>query len=123
MTITSEMLTPEFGFVEGAVVEVNGRAGRIVQITKAFVHIDTLGFGIPFESIKTIRPITGPMAIWNFIPDDIYGVGRDSTGWPEHMLHMTHPAIAHPEDWKGLKIELRPWWAVPLPTKQHGGKL
>lgn len=106
--INPAKLTAEQGFVDGCVVEY--------QIERGGHGVDYLCFDGPFaldfKHMIHIRPLTGPMAIWNFLPKETVAICRGDHGYPEFQLYATHPAIVGNYGmWSGYKIEPRPWWA------------
>lgn len=77
-------LTEDQGFVDGVVVEIadaddNKHYGKLFNVTEHSVYTveDSLR-GFAFGEVLSIRPLTGPMAIWNFAPE-----------WATHCLQMT----------------------------------
>ena len=66
--ISTNQLTKEAGFEDGVVVEIVDEMGRVwfVESWK-----DEYGDSKTpsYESWISIRPLTGPMAIWNFAPE------------------------------------------------------
>lgn len=105
--INPKLLTKEAGFIVGTVVEINGtEVGRIIKITNSFLHLNTFVFGIPFDTIDSIRILTGPMSIWNHAPE-----------WATYLIQGGGEfcfGIKIPNWWDGgsSKIQLRPWWAI-----------
>lgn len=101
-------LTAENGFVDGVVVEIvwDNRNRRHQYTELCMSQWDDW----EFEQIESIRPLTGPMAIWNFAPEwathltaIILGDEVAYPCWHEHGSN-TIPDGA-------VEIE-RPFWAV-----------
>ena len=112
--IDPKLLTEESGFVEGVVVEVvqHGHGYLSEKMTtcawwRREGYAVTMGYrSFPNEMIS-IRPLTGPMAIWNFLPRNIKAVIFDEDGWPKHQFFDTMP-----DDMMPKAAVSRPWWAV-----------
>lgn len=99
--IDPKPLNPDNGFVEGCVVEYQYHAwgGKEVMTFHAFfvgisenrmVIRDWEGRGESYcDLIESIRPLTGPMAIWNFAPEwaTACSVGKDGIGWLENPAY------------------------------------
>lgn len=111
--IGPKLLTPEFGFEEGCVVEIVSVHRGISKFVEYF-HSDAIRqdtyFGKDYSyrwgnNDWTIRPLTGPMAIWNFAPDwaDVYR--KNSNG-----IHQ-FSSIATVPDLERYSWIARPWWA------------
>lgn len=78
--IDPKLLTEENGFVDGCVVEIvildgdwkTYHHGILKDCGRDCVVYECEGeeilSSVPFKSIHSIRPLTGPMAIWNFAP-------------------------------------------------------
>ncbi len=74
--INPQLLTKENGFEDGVVVELNGDVGRL--------HFDKDGAivlnGYRRFEILSLRPLTGPMSIWNYAPEWSTWCKRTSNG-------------------------------------------
>jgi len=102
--IDPKLLTPENGFVEGVVVGV-----------EYFDGVSECGYWPDDDwpkndsGIKSIRPLTGPMAIWNFAPEwaDFLVI--------EHGNHLWQRGRS--EDFFGdaSNVTTRPFWARVKP--------
>lgn len=111
-------LTADQGFVDGCVVMVK-TVGWSERPMVYHIRDSELGPYIPdsnmwayLSNIESIRPLTGLMAIWNFLPSKVVAICRGDDGWPEHQLYSQHPAIKDcSKYWSGLVIEYRPFWA------------
>lgn len=107
-------LTKENGFADGVMVEivVSGKSswGVFSPVDETCIKVrtqDSLTYYT--DCIESIRPLTGPMAIWNFAPEwaESCITGRNGVYWIQGY---------RPEDsdWPDLgweKITFRPWWA------------
>ena len=108
-------LTKEAGFEEGVVVmvkEVQWRERPMVLRIGRNEHgeyiTDAHAYAY-FSHIESIRPLTGPMSIWNFAPKwaESCIAGRNGVYW----IQGSRPEDS---DWPDLgweKITFRPWWA------------
>lgn len=113
--IDPKLLTAENGFVDGVVVEIVLAGGS--KDLSYFEHADSdeAGFCDSFGSwIMTkenlhvsIRPLTGPMSIWNFAPE-----------WADYCWHEESSLIWY----KGPimigstgRVSIRPFWAKDTP--------
>lgn len=116
--IPPDKLTEKNGFVEGCVVETIERGTRRFNILNRIGHVVEppadywfLEFSDGWRPIiglfDSIRPLTGPMAIWNFIPRNVKAIVLSNDGWPVSMYYYNMPDIMLP---RGV-IE-RPWWAT-----------
>lgn len=104
--IDPKLLTPDNGFVLGETVVEYERTGFSPAVSYLNMRI------LELKDIKAIHPLTGPMAIWNFLPKETVAICRGDHGYPEFQLYATHPAIVGNYGmWSGYKIEPRPWWA------------
>lgn len=104
--IDPKLLTKDAGFEDGVVYEINWGLG----VKEWFLwgsHEDPNGWDL--ESMLSIRPLTGPMAIWNFAPKwakSVY-VFDDGLSWK----------TTGKDDWIREWPELdgfmydRPWWS------------
>lgn len=102
--IDPKLLTEEAGFIVGTVVEINGtEVGRIIKITDSFLHLNTFVFGIPLDTIDSIRVLSGPMSIWIHAPEwaTWYIDWGDSIQWGRN-----------PENIGSGTPVYRPWWAI-----------
>lgn len=112
--IHPNLLTPEFGFVEGCVVETVERGHREFNIFRRIEQVEgTTLWALVFASgwcpviglFDSIKPLTGPLSIWNFAPEWAVAAQIKEMGvsW-EHSI---------PEWWDGKSsvVSLRPWWA------------
>jgi hypothetical protein len=107
--IPPDKLTPENGFTDGVVVQYNGdHLGWWNEDVKHSFGLRYLGFirstdGYIVREIESIRPLTGPMAIWNFAP--VWAVARFANT-DDHISWIR----VNPE-WLEHRVEMRPWWA------------
>jgi len=106
--IDPKLLTEENGFVEGVVVEiVDTNLRKSVHYFKKTGDAD----GLPFVElndwtpamiiIDSIRPLTGPMAIWNFAPIGAVAMISDVSGIK----------LVYADDYKHDNLVKRPFWA------------
>ena len=131
--INTQLLTKENGFDDGVVVEIGesfgGRGGGAVYFSYGvFMGVDTHGdilaiissddddnepsvFDI--EWVTSIRPLTGPMSIWNHIPLSVAAIVRDELNYPTDLFFYTNPCvIGGDKTYHGKPIECRPFWAT-----------
>lgn len=108
--IDPNLLTKEAGFVGGEWIEIDHHVMKwhglelyddeyIGWIVGEYENID------PSE-VTSIRPLTGPMAIWNFLPKNIKAIVLDESGWPESQYYDTAPDLIIPRG-----AVFRPFWA------------
>jgi len=107
--IDPKLVTPENGFIEGCVVEI--KTGVVFYerfksvLNKNITILDSDGCNgyIDASDIVSIRPLTGPMAIWNFAPEWAEWLVEDSVSF---RWYKSQPDIYlnAPED--------RPFWAT-----------
>lgn len=114
--IDPKILTPEFGFEDGVVVEYQYHSwGKIENEVMTFHGF----FGgvdrgrvvirdwecdhatVECELIESIRPLTGPMAIWNFAPE-----------WAQWLLIWDGEPLWKREYQSHTSGINRPWWAT-----------
>lgn len=121
--IDPKLLTPDNGFVEGGVVDIvdnHGRrfVGRLSHVTEFNIWLVESNFhGFMFSEVESIRPLTGPMAIWNFAPEWAnYHLTRHDmkvsafrVELVDYMRHGPH-AEEYKNDWTA-----RPFWANRKP--------
>jgi len=103
--IDPKLLTKENGFVEGCVVEYtttdNGK--DVEYFDEAFRKM----FLVKPEAVEwftSIRPLTGPMAIWNFAPKGATVLVKNA-GAMYWMNHIPDLISQHDE------VILMPFWA------------
>lgn len=110
-------LTKAAGFEEGVVIEIGYKPwkdqsqetvleyGKLCKIWPDSVETEQEESPYGLDWIVCIRPLTGPMAIWNFAPEWATCCQNREMGisW-DHQI---------PEWWDGKStvIQLRPWWA------------
>lgn len=97
-------LTKEAGFEEGVVVEIVWEDDDHKPWLTHWPIFALSGI----NPIRSIRPLTGPMAIWNFAPDDAEILHRKIDGGFDWLLGTV-------EGWKmnygDGDFSHRPWWA------------
>lgn len=91
--IDPKLLTKESGFEDGVVVEYE-RAGFRPSVTHFGSRV------MKMTDIVSIRPLTGPMAIWNFAPK-----------WAQCLVRDEHEFTFLASDEHDEGFETRPWWA------------
>lgn len=106
--IDPKLLTPDNGIVEGCVVayridgDTNERVGHARYADHGFSILENQWIGT--RNLDTIRPLTGPMAIWNFAPESALAcmVYETMVQWVEYLP---------PEGTTYTGLLIRPWWA------------
>ena len=99
--IDPKLLTPEAGFMDCCAVEVQW-PNEVYEV--GYFPCDDWGRDV--SEVVSIRPLTGPMAIWNFLPRNVKAVVLDDTGWPVHQYFDTMPDSMLP-----VGCVHRPFWA------------
>lgn len=113
--IDPKLLTPEVGLVEGCVVEIEWEDYISNQI-EFYVWGSSINHEQKIYQIsqygQSIRPLTGPMAIWNHAPDWADVLVRQNGDEPcrRGLIFATKdvPYILGSRD----TIEERPFWAT-----------
>lgn len=123
--IDPKLLTEENGFVEGVVVEIGYSPykdrslgtiyeyGKLRKIWPDSIETEQEDSPYGFDWIISIRPLTGPMAIWNFAPDYaqsavVYCTGDiEWVGMPKEQVTVAVDSSC-PLD----SISERPFWAI-----------
>lgn len=108
--IDPTLLTPENGFEDGVVVEINGKPYVYDYFGKyAYGFVESLwckdGPVFKPEDIKSIKLLTGPMSIWNHAPEWVEWckVSKLNITWWDHEPPKTF-------DWH--EVSSRPFWAT-----------
>lgn len=107
--IDHNQLTEENGFTDGTVILINGEATFFRETyynEDEECHIISTDAGeCNLDNVWEIKPLTGPMAIWNFAPEwaDVYceSVGGD------HLFS----SIAFIPELERYRWASRPFWA------------
>jgi len=94
--IDSMLFTEESGFVDGIVIEIEYLgATKCVEYFDRYYH---------YPEVSFIRPLTGPMAIWNFAPEGATVLVKNA-GAMYWMNHVPDMISQHDE------VILMPFWA------------
>lgn len=119
-------LTEENGFVDGCVVEILHRhsdgdffvTGKILRTNSRGIVLDMPisaknGVTVLFSDIISIRPLTGPMAIWNFAPKENKDQGVKA---PVAVLYSGLDVMwlyddEDPNEFLNDNCIMRPFWA------------
>ncbi len=101
--IDPKLLTDEAGFVEGCVVEIIWE--DYISRQPEFYVWGSSSDGSQKEYMiqqygASVRPLTGPMAIWNFAPE-----------WATCLMRDEHEFTFLASDEYGDGFESRPWWS------------
>jgi len=115
--IDPKLLTEENGFVEGEWIHcstnLTGRMGFVGKLHSVIPECGVVRFydedDAKFSEIVSIRPLTGPMAIWNFAP-----VWAESCIIGMNGVYWIKGSRPEDSDWPDLgweKIIFRPFWA------------
>jgi hypothetical protein len=110
--ISPELLTKENGFVEGCVVEIETQTGNLVQYWDE-LNRSTIPDWCEDGFITAIRPLTGPMAIWNHAPEwaeYAYLVEKIDDLWHYSWSKTKQDNPVFLGGWLAL-ISERPFWA------------
>jgi hypothetical protein len=130
MTLSTDLFTPQCGFVEGVVVEVSTKeSNHIGYFQEVFLKNGWCSTGIrikdstnrfeaqhiDLDSIKSISILTGPMRFWSGAPADAVGLAYD----PDDMVPLRFYDLAVEFKHDRLRFLMsehkyvftaRPWW-------------
>lgn len=116
--IDSKLLTPEYGFQEGVVVEIiqDGRTFLSyweIQNEEMMIILEVGHIQIDIDEIENIHPLTGPLAVWNYAPPYAQACRfmdednlNDTIFWYPKLCEYDRNILS-----RDPRVSFRPWWA------------